>query len=67
VRRINDPHCGVFTLKDLASLENPVICGKGDMGTKGAVIITDTSYLPNNNASKSNKIEDEEKFYDVID
>ena len=37
------------------------------MGTKGAVIITETSYLPNNNPSKSSKIEDEEKFYDLID
>lgn len=37
------------------------------MGSKGAVIITENSYLPNNNPSKSSKIEDEEKFYDLID
>ena len=35
------------------------------MGSKGAVIITETSYLPNNNPSKSSKIEDEEKFYEL--
>ena len=41
IKRIDDPHAPIFTLKDMASLENPVICGKGEWGTKGAVIITE--------------------------
>ena len=51
----------------MASLENPVICGLGEWGTKGAVLINEMQLLPNKNPTRSTLIEDEEKFYDIID
>jgi len=41
IRRIDDPYSPIFTTKDMASLENPVICGLGEWGTKGAVLINE--------------------------
>jgi hypothetical protein len=38
IRRKNDPVGKVFTTKDIMELENPVINGNGEDGSKGAMI-----------------------------
>ena len=38
IRRKNDPLGKIFTSKDIAELENPVISGNGEEGSKGAMI-----------------------------
>ena len=38
IRRKNDPLGKVYTVLDIAELENPVISGNGEEGSKGAMI-----------------------------
>ena len=57
IRRTNDPYGKIYTSRDIAALENPVIPGLGVEGTKGAMIIhEDGSMTPNQEANKSSKI-----------
>jgi len=44
IRRKNDPLGKVFTAKDIAEFENPVISGNGEEGSKGAMIYDDDRY-----------------------
>jgi hypothetical protein len=47
IRRKNDPFRRIFTWKDIAELENPVIAGSGEQGSKGAMIWSDEKLIPN--------------------
>ena len=52
IRRKADPLGKIFTWKDIAELENPDIDGNGAEGSKGAMIISDDKYIPNQQPNK---------------
>lgn len=63
IRRKDDPTGKIFTYKDIAALENPVLQGMGVDGTKGAMIIHDDGTMtPNRNPNKSAAVEGMDKF-----
>lgn len=67
VRKIGDPLAPLFTPQCITNLENVVIQGSGTWGTKGAVVWRDGQYQPNQMATKSSKIENEENFFDIVE
>lgn len=70
VKRIGDPHAKIFGPKDMIKLQNPLVTGMGTWGTKGAVKFKpDGQMVPNNNATISEKIENEAQICmdDTID